>query len=155
MAKENGKRGISAKWKYEMKRSGRCETRNREMCMCLLCVYSVHTFILLIRAMSFSRFDNSQFDAFVSNFVHDFNWFLIRSIYVCDVSSINWQQIILVQWLFHWLPWYDLNTLILKELSVKCKMILCCVRWPNSFLYNFVRFILSSYKLYIYIYERA
>lgn len=41
-----------------------------------------------IRVMSFRRLCNSQFDAFVSNFVHEFNWFLIRSIYSCHVSLI-------------------------------------------------------------------
>lgn len=61
-----------------------------------------------IRAMSFCRLHYSQFDAFVSNFVHEFNWFLIRSIYSCHVSLI----IIGQATCFALTDWYDLNTLM-------------------------------------------
>lgn len=64
-----------------------------------------------IRVMSFSRLRNSQFDAFVSSFVHEFNWFLIRSIYSCHVSLIIIGQAICSTLT----DWYDLNTLIQKD----------------------------------------
>lgn len=65
--------------------------------------------VYCLRVMSFPRLRNSQFDAFVSNFVHEFNWFLIRSIYSCHVSLIIIGQAIcstLTDWL---------NTLIPKD----------------------------------------
>lgn len=95
-------------------------------------LHRMYTFIH-IRVMSFSRFHNSQFDAFVSNFVHDFNWFLIRSIYSCHVSPIIiGRQIMLhrLHWLTDWLIWLKyFNT---RGLWVKRKMISCWLHYSET-----------------------
>lgn len=65
----------------------------------------------------FSRLRNSQFDAFVSNFVHEFNWFLIRSIYSCHVSLIIIGQAIcsaLTDWLI-WLKYFNTKGLWVRS----------------------------------------